>query len=146
LDSRVDPKLEGIVVVAQVQEGLLDKDLATGVFRGGLAESWDVSEDGRDYTFHLREGVTFHDGTEFTSEDVLFTFEFLTGAREGSIYVSQYAPQIESIEAPDPYTFIVRLHEPWEDFESLLVHHWATKILSKDAVEAGGAEYGSQQL
>lgn len=143
LDSRVDPKLEGIVVVSQVQEGLLSKDLGTGMFTGGLAENWDVSEDGRVYTFHLREGVKFHDGTDFTSEDVLFTFEFLTGAREGSIYVSQYAPQIESIEAPDPRTFVVRLHEPWEDFESLLVHHWATKILSKDAVEAAGPDYGN---
>lgn len=145
LDSRVDPKLEGIVVIEQVQEGLLSKDLSTGEFIGGLAESWDVSEDGRTYTFHLRQGVKFHDGTDFTSEDVLFTFEFLTGAREGSIYVSQYAPQIESIEAPDPYTFVVRLHEPWEDFESLLVHHWATKILSKDAVEAAGSAYGSKE-
>jgi peptide/nickel transport system substrate-binding protein len=146
LDSRVDPKLEGIVVVAQVQEGLLSKNLATGEFTPGLAESWDVSEDGRVYTFHLREGVQFHDGTDFTSEDVLFTFEFLTGEREGSIYVSQYSPQIASIEAPDPRTFIARLHEPWEDFESLLVHHWATKILSKDAVEAVGENYGSKSV
>lgn len=146
LDSRVDPKLEGIVVVAQVQEGLLSKKLSTGEFTPGLAESWDVSEDGRVYTFHLREDVQFHDGTELTSEDVLFTFEFLTGEREGSIYVSQYAPQIASIEAPDSHTFIVQLHEPWEDFESLLVHHWATKILSKDAVEAAGQDYGSNRV
>lgn len=145
LDSRVDPKMEGIVVVMQVQEGLLSKDLATGEFIPGLAESWTVSEDGRVYTFNLRDGVQFHDGTSFTSEDVMFTFEFLTGARDGGIYASQYQPQIESIEAPDARTFIVQLHEPWEDFESLLVHHWATKILSRDAVEAAGDSYGNQQ-
>lgn len=142
LDSRVDPKLEGITVVAQVQEGLLSKDLATGQFTPGLAESWEVSDDGTVYTFNLRQGVQFHDGTPFTSEDVYFTFEFLTGAREGSIYVSQYAPQIASIEAPDDYTFVVKLHAPWEDFESLLIHHWATKILSKDTVLAAGSDYG----
>lgn len=146
LDSRVDPKMEGIVVVMQVQEGLLSKDLSTGEFTPGLAESWDVSEDGRTYTFNLREGVQFHDGTDFTSEDALFTFEFLTGERDGSIYVSQYGPQIESLEAPDSQTFIVRLHEPWEDFESLLVHHWATKILSKEAVEGAGDDYGNHRV
>lgn len=142
LDSRIDPKLEGITVVAQVQEGLLSKDLSTGEFIPGLAGSWSVSGDSKTYTFNLRQGVTFHDGTDFTSEDVLFTFDYLTGEREGGIYVSQYAPMIASVEADGPYTVIIELVEPWEDFESLLVHHWATKILSKEAVLAAGDAYG----
>ena len=41
----------------------------------GLAESWSVSEDGLEYTFNLRHGVKWHDGEEFTAEDVLFTYE-----------------------------------------------------------------------
>ena len=40
-----------------------------------LAESWDISEDGLTYTFHIREGVSFHDGTPLTPEDVAFTFQ-----------------------------------------------------------------------
>lgn len=142
LDSRIDPHMYGIVILNQIQEGLLAKDLETAVTVPGLAEDWTVSDDGTTYTFELRQGVSFHDGTEFTSEDVLYTFEYLTGEREGGIYVSQYAPMIERIEAPDPHTFVVELVSPWEDFEALLVNHWATKILSKDAVEAAGSAYG----
>jgi|GEM_PF-1741529 len=143
-NSRIDPKMEGITAIAQIQEGLLDKDLETGETVAGLAETWTVSPDQTVYTFNLRKGVRFHDGTEFDSEDVLFTFEFLTGAREGSIYASQYGSMIESIEAPDKYTFVVKLLTPWDDFESLLVNHWGSKILSKDAVEKAGDGYGTE--
>lgn len=144
LDSRLDPKMEGITALAQIQEGLLTKNLETGETIGGLAESWTMSPDETVYTFNLRKGVMFHDGTEFDSEDAYFTFEFLTGAREGSIYAAQYGPMIKSIEAPDKYTFIITLNTPWEDFESLLVNHWGSKILSKDAVESAGEGYGTE--
>lgn len=83
-----------------------------------------MSPDETVYTFKLRQGVKFHDGTEFDSEDVLFTFEYLTGAREGGIYAKQYSPMIKGIDAPDKYTFVVTLNTPWEDFLPLMVNHW----------------------
>ena len=46
-------------------------------YEGVLAESWDISDDGLEYTFHLRPGITFHDGTELNAEAVKFTFDRL---------------------------------------------------------------------
>jgi peptide/nickel transport system substrate-binding protein len=56
-------------------DSLVEFNLDTYELEPGLAASWDVSEDGRVYTFNLREGVTWHDGTPFTADDVIFTYE-----------------------------------------------------------------------
>lgn len=146
LDSRGNPGTGGITAAYQVQEGLVTTDLETGEAAPALAESWEVSEDGRTYTFHLRQGVKFHDGTDFTSADVIYTFEFVTGARDGGIYVNQFGPFIESISAPDDYTFIVNLTTPWEEFLTSLHRAWAFLILSQEAVESAGDAYGSTVL
>ena len=54
---------------------------------GGLAKSWDVSEDGLTYTFHLNEGVKWHDGTPFTANDVAFTFSSIASSSyDGGAY------------------------------------------------------------
>lgn len=59
----------------QVFEGLLEYNLATGKLEPALAESWTVSPDGKVYTFKLRQGVKWHDGVEFTADDVIFTLD-----------------------------------------------------------------------
>ncbi len=79
-----------------------------------LAESWEISEDGLVYTFHLRQGVKWHDGTEFTAEDVLFTFEAVL-LEENAI---DWRPNLMQgdqpmqFEAVDDYTVRVTLNEP----------------------------------
>lgn len=143
-DSRVDPKMEGIQVLMNVQDPLINFDPETGELVPGLAESWDVSSDGLEYTFELRQDVEFTDGTPFDAEDVIFTFEFLTGEREGGAYVSQFEPFIESVTATDPHTVVVTMAEPFTDFPELLARLWACRILSKDAVEAAGDDYGAE--
>ncbi len=60
--------------------------------RPQLAESWDVSDDGRRYVFHLRQGVTWHDGHPFTASDVAFTYTMLVDPRSGSRYRSLATP------------------------------------------------------
>lgn len=142
LDTRINMATTGGIAAFQIQEGLLTTDPKTGEAAPGLAERWEVSEDGRTYTFHLRRGVKFHDGTDFTAEDVKFTFDFLTGERAGGIYVTQFGPFIESVETPDPYVVVITLTSPWADFETMLHRNWATLILSKEAVEAAGDQYG----
>jgi dipeptide transport system substrate-binding protein len=108
----------------------------------GLAESWDVSEDGLTYTFHLRAGVKFHTTSfftptrEFNADDVLFSFnrqlqadhpyhsigggsyEYFDGMGMGSI--------IKSVEAPDPMTVVFTLNQPLSPFLSNLAMDFAS--------------------
>ncbi len=62
-------------ITQQVFDSLVAFNLETYALEPSLAASWDISEDGTVYTFNLREGVTWHDGTPFTADDVIFTYE-----------------------------------------------------------------------
>lgn len=76
-----------------------------------LAERWTESADGLTYTFYIRKGVRFHDGTPLTAEDVRTTF-----ARIAESSNTDVAQHIASVEAPDPTTVHVRLKAPWAAF------------------------------
>ena len=73
-----------------------------------LAESWAFSEDGLQLTFNLRQGVTFHDGSAFTAEDVIASIERILNEETGSATRSNLL-SIESMEAPDDYTVVMNL-------------------------------------
>ena len=76
-----------------------------------LAEDWEKSDDGKEYTFKLREGLTFHDGKPLTSEDVKFTLEAITDEKNQSEIVSNYT-DIDKIECPEEQQrSIPRLHD-----------------------------------
>lgn len=93
-----------------VFEGLLLYD-STGALIPGIAESYDISEDGLTYTFHLRDDVTFHNGKALTSADVLYTYNNLTGMN-GEKAVSSKFENVAFIDAPDEYTFVITLKQP----------------------------------
>src|SRR6185437_2287760 len=76
-----------------------------------LATNWDISPDGKTYTFHLRTGVKFHNGRELTSADVKYTYERILDPNTASIAKSFFDP-IDHIDAPDPYTVVVVLKAP----------------------------------
>ena len=71
-----------------------------------LASSYEVAEDGLSYTFHLNQGVLFHNGTELTSEDVKYTYEYYS--REGETIASRFI-NMSSVEALDRYTVRVNM-------------------------------------
>jgi len=77
-----------------------------------LAESFEVSKDKKVITFHLKKGVKWHDGKEFTSEDVLFTYKMLVSPQVPSPYSGDYE-LIEKIETPDKYTVKVYYKKPF---------------------------------
>ncbi|WP_227270686.1 ABC transporter substrate-binding protein [Roseobacter weihaiensis] len=101
------------MVAGDIYESLLryDSDLKP---EGQLAESWEISEDGLTYTFKLRDGVTFHDGEPFTSEDVKFTMDVFL--RETNPRTRTYMDRVESIDTPDDLTVVFNLQQPFGPF------------------------------
>ena len=102
-----------------------------------LAESWTVSKDGRTYTFRVRTGVKFHDGSELAARDVKASYDkivfppaSIASRRKGS-----YA-NVEAIEAPKPTTVVFRLKWPQGSFVSSLASPWnwiyKADILARD--------------
>ena len=78
-----------------------------------LAHSWEIAEDGKTYTFHLRRGVEFHDGAELTAEDVKATFDRIAKPPPGiSIPRSVLFKAVSEISARDKYTVEFKLSEP----------------------------------
>ncbi|TKX51842.1 ABC transporter substrate-binding protein, partial [Halorubrum sp. SP3] len=71
---------------------------------------WSINDDRTEYTFTLRDGVTFHDGSELTSSDVQYTIERITdpdvGARYSGVFTS-----VESVETPDDSTVVLQMSE-----------------------------------
>ncbi len=102
-----------------------------------LAESWTISKDGLTYTFKLRRGVKFHDGSEMTSKDVKASYDkiIFPPAGVGSSRQGQYAV-VEAVEAPDPSTVRFRLKWPSGSFLTSLASPWnfiyKADILAKD--------------
>ncbi len=106
-----------------------------------LAKRWERSGDGKVWTFHLRKGVKFHDGTPFDSAAVQFSFARLLGRGENLPRAIPYGPQygmIQSIQAPDPHKSVFMLTEPSAVFLMNLAM-FPAGIVSPAAVRASGA-------
>ncbi len=80
-----------------------------GQFEGELAESWEVSEDGLEYIFHLRDDVTYHNGEPFNAEAMVYSWE---RNRPEDMYNSWYWSKAETMEAVDEYTIKITRSEP----------------------------------
>ena len=89
-----------------------------------LATSWEANEDATRWTFHLREGVRFHDGTSFDSKDVLYSFQHALDPDLGAPVASVIKViDVENIETPDDYTVVFPLNEPHSGFPILLTDY-----------------------
>jgi peptide/nickel transport system substrate-binding protein len=104
---------------------------------GDLAESWTISKDSRTYTFKLRRGVKFHDGSEMTSRDVKASYDKIIVPPEGVASPRKGAyVDVEAVQAPDRYTVVFRLKWPSASLLSGLTSPWnwiyKADILAKD--------------
>ena len=96
------------VVYSNVMEGLLRID-RSGKIVTALARDYKVSNDGKEYTFFLKEGVKFHDGKTFDADDVKFTFGRLMDAQKTGTVHPEYYKEIDSVEAVDSHTVKIKL-------------------------------------
>lgn len=89
-----------------------------------LATSWEPNEDATRWTFHLREGVKFHNGEPFTSKDVVFSFQHALDPDLGAPVASVIGMvDVENIETPDDYTVVFPLTEPHSGFPMVLTDY-----------------------
>lgn len=102
------------VVYANVFEGLT-RIGPSGEVLPALAASWDISEDGKVYTFHLRANVKFHDGTGFDADDVKFSLDRARADDSVNAQKGLFA-QIDTVEVVDPATVKVTLKQPQGSF------------------------------
>jgi peptide/nickel transport system substrate-binding protein len=92
-----------------------------GEMEPALAERWDVSEDGTEYTFYLRQGVAFHNGEPFNANAVIFSWE--RGKRDDMQWSDRWARAIE-MEAIDEFTVVMRTENPDPLFLGVMAQHW----------------------
>lgn len=117
----------------------------------GLAEKWDVSEDGLEYTFYLRQDVTFHDGTPFNAEAVKFSIDRQIDENHPFHDTGQYPyadftfGMVDRVEVVDEYEVKIILKEPFAPFLSNMAMHSAS-IVSPTAVEKFGEDFSSNAV
>ncbi|MDI3341105.1 MAG: ABC transporter substrate-binding protein, partial [Sphaerobacter sp.] len=97
-----------------------------------VAEKWETSQDGTEWTFTLRDGVTFHNGKPCTAHEVLRNFEHIQDPSSGSMLTPDFANV--KVSAPDDATVVFKLDEPFAPFLAVLSHRVA--ITDMDAYDA----------
>ncbi|WP_138420697.1 ABC transporter substrate-binding protein [Aquibacillus sediminis] len=138
---------ESIYVTNQIFDTLVQYEQENTEVRPALATEWDTSDDGLTWTFQLRDDVTFHDGTDFDAEDVVFNFERWATSAEYVYYGYMFGATeedlggiIESVEATGDYEVTFTLSEPNAPFIYTLAMP-PFGISSPDAIEEYGDDY-----
>ena len=96
-------------ILQNIHDGLVTADKDLNIIPE-LAESYEVSSDGLTYTFNLRKGVKFHDGSDLTSADVKYSFETLMDPDTGAVNKPVFN-SVGSIDTPDDYTVIIKMDQ-----------------------------------
>lgn len=118
-----------------------------GSYSGELAESWEVSDDGKVWTFNIRDGVKFHDETPLTARDIAFSYNFYK-AHEDFPFLNVYTGYFETIEATDDHTLVINLSEPIPNMESQLIYLYVLPefIWSEHSEGAAAAEFENFEM
>jgi peptide/nickel transport system substrate-binding protein len=126
-----------------IYEWLFYTDVETLEPEPGLALDWEMSPDGMTYTFHLREGVQFHEGWgEVTGEDVKYSWERMIDENSIGSPAGQLRALIDTIEVPDPYTVVLQLQKPNAELirGHMTDYNAGGMIVCKEYVESVGDE------
>ena len=137
----------GLHVIDSIGEGLVRADFETGEALPGLAESWEISDDGLVYTFNIREGMVFHDGTPVNAEAIVRSMNRPLNPDDPSffegmyMYSNQGIDNWESLEATDEFTVQLTLKAP-NATQLLILTRPDGHIMSPTAMDEYGTEVG----
>ncbi len=144
IDPHIDASSELGIPLTSVYDPLvwLTPD---GRFVAGLAEEWEISDDGLTYTFYLRDDVTFHDGTPFNAEAVRFSLDRIADPETQSRKAGGMLGPYERTEIVDEHTARVHFTEPYAPFLTSLSTVYLAMV-SPEAVAEWGDEYQFHQV
>jgi len=118
----------------------------SGAIVPDLAEKWDLSADGKTYTFHLRKGVKWHKGYgELTADDVKFSYDRVLDPATASRYKGEFK-LVETIEVVDPHTVRIRLKSKYPGFLNKVSGYNQGFVVSRKAMEKLGEQYATNPI
>ncbi|MBJ3775873.1 ABC transporter substrate-binding protein [Acuticoccus mangrovi] len=130
LDTSDPHRHTGSIAVQQLYVEALTSIGPDGRVEPFLAERWDVSEDGKTYTFTLRDGVTFHNGDPLDADAVVANIERVRNNVTGG-WLASAMKLVESVEATDPRTVVLTMSEPYAPLVNLMSELWIVSPASK---------------
>jgi peptide/nickel transport system substrate-binding protein/oligopeptide transport system substrate-binding protein len=158
LDPAIGYDWQNWSMIKSLYDGLMDYEPGTTELRPGLAESYDISEDGMVFTFKLREGVKFHNGRVMTADDVKYSLDRVTDPKTqspgagffGSIagydaVSSGEVTGLSGVKVLDDQTVEITLSRPDATFLHVMGLNFAS-VVAKEAVEAAGADFGKTAM
>ncbi|WP_417809430.1 ABC transporter substrate-binding protein [Thioclava sp.] len=158
LDPAIGYDWQNWSMIKSLFDGLMDYVPGTTELRPGLAESYEVSDDGMTFTFHLRAGVKFHNGREMTAEDVKYSLDRVTNPVTQSPGAGFFASimgydamadgsasELSGVEVVDPATVKITLNRRDATFLHVMALNFAS-IVPKEAVEEWGTDFGKHPV
>jgi len=158
LDPAIGYDWQNWSMIKSVFSGLMDYEPGTTNLRPGLAESYEISEDGLTYTFHLRKGVKFHNGREMVAGDVVWSINRVVNPATQSpgqgffamldgydAAASGEADHVAGVSAPDDGTVVFHLTRPDATFLHIMAINFSF-VVPKEVVEAEGDDFGKKPV
>lgn len=149
IDPALNSAVDGGNMILHSFEGLLAVD-EDGQYIGGCAETWEPSEDGLTWTFHLREGLKWSDGSDLTAEDFVYSWKRVADPNTAAPYGETVLGMVKGwdeaaagnvdalgVSAPDAQTLVVELSTPCTYFEGLAAFATLSPV-QKATIEANG--------
>jgi peptide/nickel transport system substrate-binding protein len=157
LDPALPTDNESVEVLGQIYDSLLQYRPGSAAVEPGLATEWSVSDRGRTWTFKLRQGVKFHDGTPFTADAVVFSLErqrdpfhpahnvYKPITDKPYEYWDAVFQNIEKVEKVDDFTVKITIERPYAPFLANMAM-FPVSIISPTALEKSGADFTNRPV
>lgn len=130
----------GKLVWDHIYDYLLYANPESGELEPGIATDWELNADTNEYTFSLRDDVTFHDGSRLTSADVRYSLESIMAEESLNPSATPLREIVRGIETPDDYTVLIAVNEPWFGFLQELSDIRSVPIVPQQYIEDNGIQ------